>query len=155
MQAKFRGQISLQQAFAGPRRMGEAVGLVFNMEKIAKAPNSTLSHCLITLAPEEVREAVIDEVYAAYFEYGQDIGDIETLLQIGEKWGMAADKLRVDLISATVRAQVEREAQEAQALGISGVPFFIINEQYAFSGAQPSQVILNILHQVAERGQAV
>jgi predicted DsbA family dithiol-disulfide isomerase len=150
MQAKFNGRISLRDAFDGPRRMGESVGLVFNMEKISKAPNSTLSHCLISLAPEAVREVLIDDIYAAYFEHGQDIGDIETLLQLGQKHGMDADRLRVDLTGETARQQVEAQAQRAHQLGISGVPFFLINNKYGISGAQPPDVILNALRQIAE-----
>lgn len=155
MEAKFNGRVSLDQAFEGPRRMGEAAGLVFNMDKISKAPNSTLSHCLIAIAPADIREQVIEAVYAAYFEHGQDIGDIETLIQIGEKFGMDEDRLRVDLSAGTTRAQVEAEAREAGRLGVSGVPFFVINDKYAFSGAQPPDVILNTLRRVAklERGE--
>jgi predicted DsbA family dithiol-disulfide isomerase len=155
MEAKFNGRVSLAQAFEGPRRMGEAAGLVFNMDKISKAPNSILSHCLIAIAPADIREQVIEAVYAAYFEHGQDIGDIETLIQIGEKFGMDEDRLRVDLSAGTTRAQVEAEAREAGRLGVSGVPFFVINDKYAFSGAQQPDVILNTLRRVAklERGE--
>lgn len=155
MEAKFNGRISLEQAFEGPRRMGEAAGLVFNMDKIGKAPNSTLSHCLIAIAPADIREQVIEAVYAAYFEDGQDIGDIETLIQIGKKFRMDEDRLRVDLSTGTARAQVEAEAREASRLGVSGVPFFVINDKYAFSGAQPPEVILNTLRKVAklEKGE--
>jgi predicted DsbA family dithiol-disulfide isomerase len=150
MQAKFNGRVSLEQALEGPRRMGAAVGLTFNMDKISKAPNSTLSHCLIALVPQEVRDDVIEQIYAAYFEHGQDIGGPDTLIQIGKMFGMDADRLRVDLSAGTVRAQVEAEAREAGRLGISGVPFFIVNGKYAFSGAQPPEVILNTLHQVVK-----
>jgi predicted DsbA family dithiol-disulfide isomerase len=151
MQAKFNGQISLEQAFDGPRRLGQEVGIVFNMDKITKAPNSLLSHCLIALAPPEVREALIEDVYAAYFEHGQDIGDRETLVQIGQRHGLSVDRLRLELTGEAVRAEVEAEARQAHRLGISGVPFFIINDKYAFSGAQPPEVILNVLRQVAQR----
>ncbi len=150
MQAKFNGRVSLQQAFDGPRRMGEAAGLTFNMERIQKAPNSALSHCLIALAPEEIREAVIEDVYAAYFEHGQDIGDAETLVGIGVRRGMDAVRLRADLTGEAVRARVEAEAQDAYQLGITGVPFFVIDEKYAFSGAQPPEAITNVLRRVAE-----
>lgn len=150
MQAKFNGRVDLKDAFDGPRSMGEAAGLTFNMDRITKAPNSTLSHCLIALTPSDICEQVIDEVYAAYFEHGQDIGDPDTLIQIGQMFGMDADSLRVNLSDWTVRAQVEAEAREATRLGISGVPFFVINEKYAFSGAQPPEVITQILEKVAK-----
>jgi predicted DsbA family dithiol-disulfide isomerase len=73
--------------------MGLATGLIFNFEQITNAPNTLLSHALINLAPATVRDAVIEDVYAAYFEFGQDIGDLETLVEIGAGQGME----RVDL----------------------------------------------------------
>lgn len=149
MTAKFNGQIRLEQALEGPRRLGEAAGIIFNMDRITKAPNSLLSHCLIALAPVEVREALIDDIYAAYFEHGQDIGDLEILLQIGRQHGLNPVKLRQEITGEAVRAQVEMEAQQAHKLGITGVPFFIMNDQYAFSGAQPPEVITNLLRKVA------
>ena len=153
MQAKFNGRISLEQAFETPRRMGDAVGLTFNMEVIQKAPNSTLSHCLIALAPEDKRDEVIEAVYAAYFEHGQDIGDLEVLVSIGDMLGMDAGQLRVHLGAGEVRRQVEIEAQQSLKMGIRGVPFFVVDGKYAFSGAQPTEVITNVLHEVQERGK--
>lgn len=150
MQAKFNGRVDLKDALDGPRRMGEAAGLAFHMDKITKAPNSTLSHCLIALAPPDIREQVIEQVYAAYFEHGQDIGAIETLVQIGKQFGMEEDSLRRGLADEMVRARVEAEAQDAHRLGISGVPFFVINDKYAFNGAQPPEVITQILEKVAK-----
>ena len=151
MLAKFAGRISLEQAFEGPRRMGEPLGMIFNMDKIRKAPNTTLSHCLIALAPEDIRPAVIEDIYAAYFEHGQDIGDLETLIAIGVRHGMDDTALRSDLNSQELRSQVQAEAEQAYKLGISGVPFFVINGKYGFSGAQPPEVILNILQQVVQK----
>lgn len=153
MQAKFGGRISLQQAFDGPRRLGAATGLVFNMDRISKAPNSILSHCLIALAPADRRSDLVDDVYAAYFEHGQDIGDLETLLGIGQKHGLEAGKLRAELTGGAVKQQVLREADEAYQLGVNAVPLFVFNHRYGLSGAQPPEAILNALRQVAAREQ--
>lgn len=151
MQAKFAGRVSLDRIFDAPRRMGEPLGMVFNMEKIRKAPNTALSHCLIGLSPEEMRAAVVEDIYSAYFEYGCDIGDADTLMQIGIRQGLSEADLRTGLFDPDLRNQVEMEVQQAYQLGISGVPFFVINGKYGFSGAQPPEVILNILQQVVEK----
>ena len=155
MLAKFAGRVSLEQAFEGPRRMGEPLGMVFNMDKIGKAPNTTLSHCLIALTPEEAREALIEDVYAAYFEFGQDIGDPETLVQIGVRHGLEETALRTGLNNSELRRQVQAEAEQAFQLGISGVPFFVINGKYGFSGAQPPEVILNVFEQVIQKEKGI
>ena len=90
---------------------------------ITRAPNSILSHCLITLAPQESRELLIDDVYAAYYEHGQDIGRLDTLLEIGARHGLDAKWLAGELAGEEARAQVLAESSEAQHLGINAVPF--------------------------------
>lgn len=148
MRAKGGGRIPLEQFFDGPRQMGLATGLIFNFEQITNAPNTLLSHALINLAPATVRDAVIEDVYAAYFEFGQDIGDLETLVEIGAGQGMERVDLRGRLTAGEGRAQAEADARWAAAHGINGVPFFVIDGKYAFSGAQPPEAIQEILARV-------
>ena len=148
MNSKGGGRIPIEQFFDGPRRMGAGIGLKFNFESITKAPNTTLSHALIALTPNEKVDSVIDDVYAAYFEHGQDIGDIEVLLKVAEKNGMDAPSLKARMMEAETLSKVQAEVEEAYQLGVSGVPFFVINHKYAFSGAQPPQVITQILQNV-------
>lgn len=151
MKKKGGGRIAPEQFFAGPRQMGQQAGIVFNFEDIPKAPNTTLAHCLIMLTPEERQAEVIEVVYDAFFQYGRDVGDAETLLDIAAQLGLDADALRVRLADPVMWEQVDAEVQAAYRLGISSVPFFVINGKYAFSGAQPSEVILDILQQVTLR----
>ena len=148
MQAKVGDRIPLEQMFAGPRQAGERVGLRFDFEAITRAPNTLLSHRLIALAPAGAQEAVIDGVYAAYFEHGRDIGDLETLLDVAGAAGLDRDATRDLLLSDAATEQVQADARWAQRAGISGVPFFIVNNQYAWSGAQPPEAILNMLRQI-------
>lgn len=153
LQAKGGGKIPLEQFFEGPRRMGREAGLVFNFERIHRAPNSLLSHQLIQLAPAERREGVIDAIYSAYFELGLDIGDLDTLAELGGNHGLDPAETRTRLASGEGRAEVEKEARRAAQLGIGGVPFFLIDAKYGFSGAQPPEVIANILRRAA-KGEA-
>ena len=153
MNAKVGGRIPLAQMFAGPREAGRRVGLNFNFEAISRAPNSTLSHMLIASAVPEQREALIDAIYHAYFEAGEDIGALDTLVKLAQSVGMSQETVHQVLKDEALRAQVEAEANEAHSLGITGVPFFIINQRYAFSGAQPPETILNVLQQVAQKSE--
>ena len=148
MTLKGGGRIPLERFFDGPRQMGEQIGLRFNFEDITKAPNTMLSHALLALTPDGKADSVIDDVYAAYFEHGQDIGDIEVLLQIAERHGLDGDRLKVQMQEAETQSKVQKEVEEAYRLGVSGVPFFVIDQKYAFSGAQPPEVITQILQKV-------
>ena len=123
--------------------------MTFNFEAITRAPNTSLSHQLIALAPQVKRPALIETVYDAYFEYGQDIGDLDLLVEIAERHGLDPQVVRKKLAAGDARAQVERSVAEAQAVGITGVPFFVIDNQYAFSGAQPPEAMRRILQQIS------
>jgi predicted DsbA family dithiol-disulfide isomerase len=149
MRAKVGGRIPIEQLFDGPRRAGAAVGLTFNFEQIGRAPNTELSHRLIKLAPEERRLALIDDLYAAYFEHGRDIGDLEVLLEIGAAHGMERAALEEQLRGDAGRDAVLAEVREARELGITGVPFFVLNGRYGVSGAQPPGVLLQALEQAS------
>jgi len=149
MRKKGGGRIPPEQFFERPRQMGLRAGLVFNFSDIPKAPNTMLAHCLIALTPEEKQSEMTEAIYNAFFQYGQDVGDMDTLLELAADLGLDPLPLEKELINPTVQERVEAEVQSAYQMGISAVPFFIINRKYAFSGAQPPEVILNVLDQVA------
>lgn len=148
MLAKGGGRMRLEDFFDAPRKMGEAVGLTFNFEQITRAPNTELSHRLIALTPDDRRQEVIDAIYAAYFEFGRDIGDLDVLLETASECGLDATDLRPLLEGDAARAEVEEDVEWARQAGISGVPFFVVNSQYAFSGAQPPETIIRVMKQV-------
>jgi predicted DsbA family dithiol-disulfide isomerase len=148
MNAKVGGRIPLEQIFAGPRQAGERVGLRFDFETITRAPNTLLSHRLIALAPHDQQEAVLDAVYAAYFEQGRDIGDLDVLVDVAGAVGLDREAMRALLLSDAGQEQALADARWAQGAGISGVPFFIVDSKYAWSGAQPPDAIVQMLRQI-------
>ena len=149
MTAKGGGRVPLEQFFAAPRERGAAVGLTFNFEAIEKAPNTLLSHRLVYITPEPQRGALLDALYAAYFEFGRDIGDRGVLVEVAAAVGLDAAETRTQLAGDTGAVEVMADVAFARQVGISGVPFFIFNERVAFSGAQPPDVILRVLRQAA------
>jgi predicted DsbA family dithiol-disulfide isomerase len=149
MNRKGGGQVPLESFFAEPRRRGEAVGLKFNFEQIARMPNTLLSHRLVALAPEDKKEAVLEAVYAAFFEHGKDIGQPGVLLDIAAAQGLDRAEVAGQLATDAGQAEVLADAREAQQLGISGVPFFVFGRRYALNGAQPPEMILRALQQTA------
>ena len=149
MMAKGGGRVPLEQFFAAPRERGAAVDLTFNFEAIGKAPNTLLSHRLVYIAPEANRGALLDALYAAYFEFGRDVGDLDVLVDVAEAAGLDAAETRAQLAGDAGTAEVLADVEFARQVGISGVPFFIFNDRLAFSGAQPPDVILRVLRQAA------
>lgn len=145
MNAKGGGRVPMETWFDRPRAMGEQAGLVFNFEQIEHAPNTTLSHQVILLAPDDQQEPLMDAIYAAYFEHGQNIGDIEILLDIAEQHDLNREALRARLEAGEKRDQIFAAYDEAQQIGVQGVPFFIVGQRYAFSGAQPPETIVQVM----------
>lgn len=149
MLAKGGGRLSLADFFDAPTERGAAVGLTFDFDAIKLAPNTMLSHRLVTIVPADMQAAMLDAVYAAYFEHGQDIGDIDVLVDLAAGLGLEPHEIRAALLSDAGEDRVRADVAFAAQAGISSVPFFIFNDKYAFSGAQPPESIRRVLAQVA------
>jgi predicted DsbA family dithiol-disulfide isomerase len=150
--ARYGGDDVLPRLFDGPRRAGAAVGVRFEFERIARGPNTLLSHALIALASGgEGQSRVVDAVYQAYFEHGRDIGDVETLVQLGTSSGLEEAAVRRGLVDEITLASVREAAADARRGGITGVPLFVFGERAALSGAHPPAALLDALRSSAEQ----
>ncbi|SEB70040.1 DsbA family oxidoreductase [Paenibacillus sp. GP183] len=152
MESKFGNDPErLQGMFQRLKDAGAAVGLNFDYSRVERSPNTLKSHQLIVLAPEDKKKDVVDAIYQAYFEDGRDIGSVDVLLEIAKEVGLAADGLAERLRAKEGLEQVEDDLEFAREVGITGVPFFIINDKYALTGAQPSSTILQAMEQVVQK----
>jgi predicted DsbA family dithiol-disulfide isomerase len=78
-------------------------------------------------------------------EYGKDIGDIDYLVGLAASLGIDEAEARAALSSERFAADVRADIAEARRLGITGVPFFVIDRTYGISGAQPTDVFVEAL----------
>jgi predicted DsbA family dithiol-disulfide isomerase len=123
--------------------VGETEGIHFAFDRIERTPNTVDAHQLIWLAGEQgCQNAVVDSLFRAYFTEGRDISDRQTLIDVVFEAG-----LDPQLAGSTLISQEGIDAiREAEALsrrhGVSGVPFFIINNEITLSGAQPPAAFL-------------
>lgn len=153
LEAKFGGKEGAVRAYAPVVEAAETAGLKIDFEGIKTTPNTINAHRLIHWAGLEERQtAVAQALFEAYFEKGQDIGDIATLTEIGTRCGM--DRAMLDRLFASDADLEDIRARDAHARerGVSGVPTFIIANQHVLRGAQPpdlwGQVIEDILQQL-------
>jgi predicted DsbA family dithiol-disulfide isomerase len=122
-------------------------GLDYQLDR-AKHGNTFDAHRLIHLAASHGLQAQAKErLLQAYFTEGMPIGDPDTLITLGAELGLAADDVRAMLSSEAYADAVRADERRAVALGISGVPFYVINEQYGVSGAQDAALFLGALEQ--------
>lgn len=150
MAAKGVHNVSFEE-FAKPiKEMGESMGLTFNFDLIDKIPNTINSHQLLALVPEKQKEIILDQIYEAFFVNGENIGDINVLLNIVENVGLDRNEFQNHLVQNTMRFEVISEAGIAYARGIRGVPFFIIDNKASLYGAHPPKNILLALQKVSQ-----
>ncbi len=151
MEAKGAGRMPVEGFFDGPRRAGAAVGLAFNFESITRAPNTLLSHRLLALTPEAQHPAMVRALYAAYFEFGLDLGDLDTLVRIATQVGLDPEALRRALQTDAGRAEVLADVEWSRQLGVTGVPFFLFDGKFWLTGAQPPEMLLKAFEHVTRQ----
>ena len=155
---------SLERKF-GPRtremvrhvsELAKGEGLRFDYGR-GLAVNTFTAHRLLWLAVREqgpeVQRALMEALFAAHFERGGDVGDAEQLTELAVRAGMDRGRVASFLASEEGSAEVRAEMEQAHALGITAVPTFVFDEQYAVSGAQQTPVFVQALEQVRAVGK--
>jgi predicted DsbA family dithiol-disulfide isomerase len=107
------------------------------------------AHRLLHLALDEagpagqraLKEALLD----AYFAHGRSMGDHAVLRQVAVGTGLPDARVEAVLRSDEYAGAVQADLAQARAYGISGVPFFVVDEKYGLSGAQPTEVFSQLL----------
>ena len=121
------------------------VGLRYDFDKAVPA-NTFLAHQLIHFGEAHGRQdATKERLLAAYYTEGQDIGDPETLGKLAAEVGLDPAEARAALQAGTYAGAVRHDEEQARQVGVRGVPFFVFEDKYAVSGAQPSEVFSEVL----------
>jgi protein disulfide-isomerase len=128
-------------------------GLDFHFEKAVLA-NSHHAHRLLHLAKKHHLANELEELlFKAYLTEGKDLNNLNTLSEIGIGVGLEAEAVAEVLHSDDYSKEVKQDIQEANTIGVQGVPFFVFDNKYAISGAQPATAFLQTLEKVWEEGQ--
>lgn len=152
----------LQQRFGRPvDEMFEQVSAAGADEGIDFAWDRTLSvntltaHRLLHLAEREygaeIQHALAEELFAAYFSRGGDVAEHEFLLGLAISVGMDESRVRDFLTSAEGLIATQTEIDTARELGITAVPTFVFEGQFAVQGAQSASTFLQMLERAAEQ----
>jgi len=156
MRAKFRDDARLAEVHQRLKALGAEVGISFDFAAIKRSPNTLDAHRLIRWAGEAgVQDAVVERLFSAYFERGEDIGDRDALVRIAQESGMSGEDVKRRLADEADAAEVKAEIERAQQLGVSGVPFFIFANKLAVSGAQSAEVLARAMKEAAKTGGGV
>ena len=147
VQRKGMSRADVSRMFDQVAAIAAEEGLRYDFGSVVVA-NSFAGHELLHLAASHgVGDAVKEALLSAHFEHGEDIGDRDVLVRIGSEAGLDAEEIVRDLEAHTWRDAVAADVAAAHALGIRGVPFFVIDEKYGISGAQPTELFAQALEQ--------
>jgi predicted DsbA family dithiol-disulfide isomerase len=132
----------------------QAAGLVFNPQNIRRQPNTLRAHALIGAAAgaQQQQHRLVAALFQAYFVDGLDIGDPEVLRGIGVGAGVDEAGVQTAFDEASLAATA-KEDERLRDAGIGGVPFFIVGQRVAVSGAQGVEALLDAFDR-APRGRS-
>jgi protein disulfide-isomerase len=123
----------------------KAVGLTFNFGKVVVA-NSFDAHRLIQLAKtKNLGDEAKERLLKAYFTEGANISDSHTLIKLGTDIGLDQTQVEQVVKGDAFTADVRSDEATARRIGIGGVPFFVLDEQFGVSGAQSPETFLEAL----------
>jgi len=126
--------------------MANDVGLHYNFDKAVVA-NSFDAHRLIQYAKSQGKgDAAEEQLFKAYFIDGKNTADHATLIELGKTIGLDETALKNMLGSKDFAKEVLTDVNEAEQIGVTGVPFFVFDRKFAVSGAQDSKVFLDTLN---------
>jgi predicted DsbA family dithiol-disulfide isomerase len=144
-------QVSLQEADEMNARVtaiARGVGLEYHLDK-ARRGNTFDAHRLIHFAiDKQTGDQAIEAIMHAYFSESLAVGDPAALARLAPMFGIAEGDALAMLESGKYADAVRADESRAEDFGISGVPFFVFNEQSGISGAQPVEAFAEALQQM-------
>jgi predicted DsbA family dithiol-disulfide isomerase len=120
-------------------------GLVYRLGKAQRA-NTVDAHRLLHLAQDEGRQGELKEaLLAAYFVEARNVADHDELTRIAAAVGLDEVRVKEVLTTTEYADAVEADVRQAVAYGATGVPFFVVDQKYGVAGAQPADVLGQVL----------
>jgi predicted DsbA family dithiol-disulfide isomerase len=128
-------------------------GLTFRMSDL-RSGNTRDAHRLLHLAKDRGRQTdLVEGLHRGYFTEQLSIFDHAVLTKLAVEAGLDRNEAADVLASEDYRPAVETDEAMAGTLGVTGVPFFVIDRRFAFSGAQPAEAVTQLLDAVWAGGQ--
>lgn len=148
---KFGGDERYEELTSRVTEVAAQEGIVFDYESQKVSPNTRKLHAVIAMARETgLQNEVIEVLYNAYFTSGIDLSDDENIVRAALEAGLDEAAVRNVLSDENKFAEVVKVENEMYKLGITGVPFFIINNKYGISGAQTADVFERALRDIGK-----
>lgn len=134
---------------------GAAIGITFNHDGLIPV-NTILAHRLSHFAQAQGKGNEMEEaLFYAYFTKGENVGKKEVLIRLGVSIGLDEAAVRSFLDTDAELEAVQSDIEAARKLGVSGVPFFVLDQKYGVSGAQPVETFVDAITQAYQEQASV
>jgi predicted DsbA family dithiol-disulfide isomerase len=150
MAKKGMSEANVKQMLIQVEQMANEANIKINFST-NKPANTLNAHRLLQLAASVNKEGcVLNALFKAHFEFGENIQDTNVLIALAINCGI--DKLILESFFNTedFLYEVKQDILTANNIGVKGVPFFVFNNKYTISGAQPTSVFTEVLNKVFE-----
>ena len=155
LEDKFGGKDGAVKAYAPVVQAAEAAGLNIDFAGMKRTPNTINAHRLIHWAGIEGRQTfVVHRLFEAYFRDARDIGDAYVLTDIADGCEMDASVVSKLLDSDADIEDIQKRDAHSREMGISSVPTFIVANQHAVPGAQPTEMWLKVMGDIMAQIEA-
>ena len=143
MQLRFGGKEKVRDGYSRIEQEGASEGIAFNFRGIKRMPNTRDAHRLAVFAEAAGRQTeLVEELFQLHFCEGEDVGDLDTLVEASRRAGLGGELARDWLQQSHAGLdRVLEELQFAAENGITGVPCFVIERAFGIPGAQPVEVL--------------
>ena len=147
---KFGSADALDEAHARLFSLGADVGITYAFDLIEKSPNTLDAHRLVRWAAAEgLGDPMLERLFSLFFEEGADLTKAETLIAAAQDVGLDEDEVTMKLEDGIDLDAVKADIAHAGRMGITGVPTIIVENKFAISGAQTSEVLVDALRRIA------
>jgi predicted DsbA family dithiol-disulfide isomerase len=147
-------RMSIEQAKANGQnmiKMAQEVGLDFQYDTLILT-NTFDAHRLAMYAKNQgLMLEMTERILRAYYTESKHIGDHLTLIELAKEVGLDGEAVAQMLENGDMSDEVRADEQEATELGITSIPFFLINRKYAVTGAQSTETFVQAIGQIMEQ----
>jgi len=149
---KFGSLERTHQILAQTQATAHAEGLRMDFDQGQVRVTTRLAHRLLWLARSEgVADPVAEALFQAHFVYGKNLAQLQVLIEAAAAGGIARPRVEALLNSDEGAAEVAHELDQARKHGVQSVPLFLINQTHVVEGAQPTEVLVPLLQNAADK----
>ena len=144
--SKFGSKENAQSIYRQIEDEGKTNKIYFQFNKIKKTPNSFFSHKLLAFAYSKKKQTkVLELLFYKYFIEGDDISNLDTLINISKDAKIYDEKIKNYIMSNQDNESLLNEEKQAREIGINSVPVFIFNKEFVLNGAQPKENFIKMI----------